>query len=177
MRNLFIALLVVTTLCFTAIVALAAPPPSNATAAVTVTVDVIGEWAGNFSTIALSTITAQGSTPTGSQTATLYTNGNVSITANNSGTTAQLKKITDPNQTLVTSYMLTDDGDGTTTTGGTNQTIYTGYATFLSSAYAITHVAGDGEDVITLHAKAANYTGEVADAGAYSATQTLTATW
>jgi hypothetical protein len=134
------------------------------------------EWAGNFSTIALAAITAQSSTPTGSQTATLYTNGNVTITADTS-TAAQLKLGTDPNQTLVTSYMLTDGGDGAATTGGTDQVAYTDYTTFLSSGYAITHVAGDGNDVITLNARAANYTGEVADAGAYSATQTLTATW
>lgn len=177
MRNLLIALLVVTMLCLTVIVAWAVPPPDDATAAVTVTVDIIGEWAGNFSTIALSTITAKASAPTGSQTATLYTNGDVDITADNIGTEAQLKLGTDPNQTLVTSYMLTDDGDGITTTGGTDQVAYTGYATFLSSAYAITHVAGDGADVITLYAKAENPPSEVADAGAYSAIQTLTATW
>ena len=177
MRNLFITLLVVTTLCLTAIVALAVPLPDDATAVVTVTVDDIMEWAGNFSTIALLPITAQSSAPTGSQTATLYTTGNASITADNVGTEAQLKKIGDANQTLVTSYMLTDDGDGVTTTGGTDQGSYTGYATFLSSAYAITHVAGDGEVEITLNARAANYPGDVADAGDYTATQTLTATW
>jgi hypothetical protein len=176
MRNLFIALLVVTTLCLTVIVALAAPSPDDATALVTVTVDLIGEWAKDFNTIALATITAQGSTPTGNGTARLYTNGDVDITADNS-TVAQLKLGTDPNQTLVTSYMLTDDGDGATTTGGTDEVTYTGYATFLSSAYVITHVAGDGDVEITLNARAANSPGEVADAGDYTATQTLTATW
>jgi len=134
-------------------------------------------WSGNFSTIALAPITAQGSEPNGSQATTLYTNGDVDITADVS-TAAQLKKVTDPNQTLVTSYMLTDDGDGITTTGGTDQGSYTVHSSFLSpTAYAITHVAGDDAVVITLHAKAANPLGEVADAGSYSATQTLTASW
>jgi hypothetical protein len=177
MRNLFIVLLAVTMLCLNVIVALAAPSPDDATAAVTVTVDVIGEWAGDFNTIALSTITAQGSAPTGSQATTLYTNGDVDITADVS-TAAQLKKTADPNQTLVTSYKLTDDGDGgITATGGTDQTVYTVYDEFLGSPYAIIHAAGDGDVVITLYAEAKNLPGEIADAGAYSATQTLTATW
>jgi hypothetical protein len=158
-------------------VALATPAATDATASVTVTVADIMEWSGNFSTIALANITAQATAPTSSQTTTLYTNGDVSITADVTGTEAQLALGTDPNQTLVTSYKLTDAGDGTTTTGGTDETEYTGYATFISAGYAITHVAGSGEDVITLYAKAENPSGEVADAGDYTATQTLTATW
>ena len=177
MRNLFIALLVVTALCLTAIVALAAPSPDNATAAVTVTVDVIGEWAKDSNTIALSAITAQGSEPNGIGAARLYTNGNVSITADNVGTEAQLKKIGDANQTLATSYMLTDDGEGGSETGGTDQVVYTDYTTFLGTPYAITHAAGDGEVQIILNVKAANPPGGVADAGNYRATQTLTFSW
>lgn len=125
-------------------------------------------------------ITAQGSEPNGSQATTLYTNGDVDITANNIGTAAQLKKVGDANQTLVTSYMLTDDGgsDDGGGTGGTDESSYTVHSSFLSpTAYAITHAAGDGDVVITLHAKAANPPGEIADAGSYTATQTLTATW
>lgn len=155
---------------------LGAPPDDTATASITVTVADIMEWSGNFSTIALLDITTLTSAPTDSQTTTLYTNGNIHITADNT-TAAQLNLGTDPNQTLVTSYMLTDDGDGVTTTGGTDEASYTGYATFLGSAYAITHVAGDGAVVIRLYAKAENPSGEVADAGDYSAIQTLTASW
>ncbi len=177
MRNLFITLLAVITLCLTANVALATPSADDATASVTVTVNDIMEWAGNFSTIELSAITAQTSDPTSSQTATLYTNGNVDITADTTGTEAQLALGTDPNQILTTSYKLVDDGDGSATTGGTDETEFTGYATFISSGYTVTHVAGDGADVITLHAKAINPSGEVADAGDYTAIQTLTATW
>jgi hypothetical protein len=176
MRNLLLTLTVVMALCLTANMALATPADDTATASVTVTVDGIMEWSGNFSTIALSPITTQAGAPTASQSTTLYTNGDVHISANIT-TAAQLKLGTDPNQTLVTSYKLTDDGDGTATTGGTDQTVYTGYATFLNSAYVITHKAGDGADMITLWAKAENPSGEVADAGDYSATQTLTASW
>jgi hypothetical protein len=99
------------------------------------------------------------------------------ITADNVGTEAQLAKTGDTAQILTTSYMLTDDGDGSTTTGGTNETVYTEYSTFISGGYTITHVAGDGVVVITLNAKAENPAGEVADAGDYTALQTLTATW
>lgn len=155
---------------------LGTPPDVQATASVTVTVADIMEWSGNFSTIALSDITSQNIAQTAYQSTTLYTNGDVHITADNTAA-AQLKLVTDPNQTLVTSYMLTDDGDGTSTTGGTDETDYTVYGSFLSPAYAITHMAGDGADVITLHAKAQNPGGEVADAGSYSAIQTLTAVW
>jgi hypothetical protein len=176
MRNLFIALLVVTTLCLTATVSLAST--DTATALVTVTVNVIAEWATDFATIDLAPITAQGTTPSKGKTVTLYTNGNLVITADNTSA-AKLKLGTDPNQTLVTSYMLTDDGDGSSTTGGADEVAYTGYATFLTSGggYAITHKAGDGDDVITLNAKAANPPASIADAGNYTATQTLTATW
>jgi hypothetical protein len=156
------------------------PTDVQATANVTVTVDNIMEWAGDFTDITILThITAKSSAPVGSGTATLYTNGDVHITANNTtGGAAQLKLGTDPNQTLVTSYKLTDDGDGTNTTGGDDETDYTLYSSFLSSpAYAITHVAGDGAVLITLHAEAKNPSSEVADAGDYSAIQTLTAAW
>ena len=158
---------------------LADPVNDDATASVTVTVADIMEWSGNFSAIALSDITTLTSAPTGSGTATLYTNGNVDITADIVGTEAQLSLGTDPNQTLVTSYMLTDDGgsDDGGGTGGTDQGSYTVYGSFLSPAYVITHVAGDGAVVITLYAKAENPSGEVADAGSYSAIQTLTAAW
>jgi len=171
-----IVLLIGLVLLIDANIALAVPPNDDATANITVTVADIMEWSGDFATIALPDITTQTSAPTASQTTTLYTNGNVDITADNT-TAAQLALGTDPNQTLVTSYMLTDDGDGTNTTGGTDQASYTLYSSFLSPAYTITHVAGDGADVITLYAKAENPSGEVADAGSYSAIQTLTAAW
>ena len=158
------------------------PTDVDAKANVTVTVNTIMEWsAPSYTDITLTPpIAAQSDAPEGSTNFTLYTNGDVHITANNTtGGAAQLKLGTDPNQTLVTSYMLTDDGgDGSGYTGGTDQTSYTLYDSFLSpTAYAITHVAGDGADIITLWAEAKNPSGEVADAGNYSAIQTLTAAW
>jgi len=154
------------------------PGDDTATANVTVTVNTIMEWsAPSYTDITLTPIAAQSDDPEGSTNFTLYTNCNCEISAD-IGTDAQLTLGTDPNQTLVTSYKLTDDGgDGTGDTGGTDQGSYTLHGSFLITAYAITHVAGDGADVITLWAKAENPSEEVADAGAYSAIQTLTASW
>jgi len=158
----------------------AAPGNTPARADVTIDVAQIMEWLADFSAIDLDDITTQTSTSTGSGTATLYTNGDVSITANNTAA-AQLKLGTDPNQTLVTSYKLTDDGgsDDAGGTGGTDEGSYTVHSLFLkdSAAYAIIHAAGDGAVVIELHVEAKNEDGDVADVGPYSAIQTLTAAW
>jgi len=179
MRKLLITLTVVIALCLTTNSALAVGDPNDgATASVTVTVDNIVEWADTaFSTIAISDhITAYGSTPDANQSLVLYTNGNVDITADNS-TAARLDKTDDPNQILITSYKLTyDEAAGGSTTGGSTVD-WTDYSTFLSSASTVSHAAGDGAVEVTLWAKAANPSGEVADAGSYSAVQTLTAAW
>jgi hypothetical protein len=144
--------------------ALALPADVTATAAVSCTVDDIMEWEGNFTALGLDPITAQGTIVTKSGTATLYTNGDVHITANNAGTTARLTLGSD---FLVTQYSLGYDGNGSTT----------GYATFLSTPSVVTHVTLDGAVVVTLTVKAYNQAGDVANAGLYEATQTLTASW
>jgi hypothetical protein len=128
-----------------------------------------------FATIALANITNQGDRPEASQPLVLYTNVDAEISAD-TGTAAQLTHATS-GDTLVTEYMLTDNGDGINTTGGTDQTVYTDYATFLSTAYAITHVADYNEVTVTLHVRASNSAGELADAGSYTAMQTLTVHW
>jgi len=136
------------------------------------------EWdAANFATIAIGNITNRGDTPSASHSLVLHTNGNVHITADTS-TAAQLKNAS--GDTLVTEYMLTDDGDGINTTGGkVKQTEYTDYTLFLKegSGYAITHVADYNEVTVTLHVKASNSADTLADAGLYEATQTLTVSW
>ena len=161
-------------------VAIAADPGNDsADAAIEVTVNSILEWsATSYTKITLTAMASESATPEGNTNFTLYTNCNCAISAD-SNDTAQLQLTADPNQTLVTSYKLTDDGDGSASTGGTNETEFTGYATFLDTPYAITHYAGDGVDVITLYAKADFPGGAVmvADAGLYEATQTLTAAW
>jgi hypothetical protein len=150
----------------------AQPPDDTATCLISVTVNTIMEWAGNFAAINLAPITSASDAPEGSQTQTLYTNCNLEISADIT-TAAQLSSATD---TLVTKYKLSYDGDGVTETGGADVVIWTDYDTFLSTASAVTHVAGDGAADVTLYVQAT--TGSmVRDQGAYSATQTLTASW
>ncbi|MCK5557393.1 MAG: hypothetical protein KAJ01_03385, partial [Candidatus Hydrogenedentes bacterium] len=123
--------------------------------------------------IDLGTMTSQGDILTGSDTATLYTNGNVDITADNT-TAAELSEA--GADTLYTEYQLSYDGDGVSATGGSS-VAYAVYSSFLSSASTVTHYDEDGAVVVTLGARATNAGGTLADAGNYSATQTLTASW
>jgi hypothetical protein len=149
------------------------PPDDDATCDISVTVGEVMEWESNFPAIALANITSQAATVSDSATVTLYLNGDVDVTADNS-TAAEL---TGPNSdVLVTEYRLTYDGDGVTDTGGTTVD-WTTYDSFLTTASSITHVSGDGAVDVTLNVRASNPTGQMANAGAYSATQTLTASW
>lgn len=160
-------------LCLAQNSALAQPADDTATCDVTVTVDPVMEWsAASYGPIALANITAVSDTPSGNADFTLYTNCNSEISADNTAT-AQLSSATD---TLVTEYQLAFDGDGVTATGGTDVGTWTDYSTFLSTPSGVTHVDNDGTAVITLSARASTG-GSSPDAGAYSATQTLTVSW
>lgn len=171
-----VLLVTLTVVCFTPNpVSADNPSNSQATAAVTCTVDTIMEWsAASFSTIAIADITHQNSAPFASQSLVLYTNGNVDISANNT-TTAQLS-LASPADTLVTEYKLEYDKNGSNGTGGSTVD-WTDYSTFLSTPSTVTHVNGDGAVNVTLSARASNDSGNVANAGDYTATQTLTAAW
>jgi hypothetical protein len=171
MKMLFTALL----LCSVILVsedALAVPAPDTATAAVSCTVAGIMEWSGNFAGIDLADITTQAGIVTDSATITLYTNGDVDISAENTVTA----RLTKGSSVLVTEYRLEYDGNGTTATGGSTVD-YTVYGSFLSPASHVTHISADGAVDVTLRVRASNPVGNLADAGAYTATQTLTATW
>lgn len=130
-------------------------------------------WESNFADIDIvEHITAQNSVVSGSSVATLNMNGDVSITSNKSN--AQL---TNGSDTLVTEYKLTFDhtgGDGYT---GSSTVDWTDYNTFLDTAAVVTYVPDDNDVVVTLHVKASNYDGQLANAGTYTATQTLTVHW
>jgi len=128
-----------------------------------------------FATIALANITNQGDRPEASQPLVLYTNGDAEISAD-TGTAAQLKSAS--NDTLVTEYRLTFSGDGTTKTGAA-ATSYQSYEQFLTPLHSvvITHVADYNDVTVTLHVRASNYANDLADAGTYTATQTLTVHW
>ena len=78
--------------------------------------------------------------------------------------------------TLVTEYRLTFDGDGSSATGGSTVD-WTSYDSFLSPAAGITYIADDNDVEVTLYVRASNQANQLADAGTYTATQTLTAHW
>ena len=130
-------------------------------------------WSGNFPDITVAEpITEQGDVVSGSSMTTLYTNGDAEISADNS-TTAQLSNGSD---TLVTEYKLTFDGDGSSATGS-SIVDWTSYDSFLSPAAGITYISDDNDVEVTRYVRASNYANQLANAGTYTAIQTLTTHW
>ncbi|GAG03668.1 unnamed protein product, partial [marine sediment metagenome] len=160
----FVAVLVIGLVAFAWSVALA-QPDDPATCAVSVTVANIMEWEDNFTAIDLGTISSQAAVVTGLSTQTLYTNGDCTISADNT-VTAELDEA--GGDTLVTEYRLEYDGDGAGATGGSTVD-WTAYNLFLGTASSVTHVSLDGNVEVTLNARASNATGTLGNAGAYSA--------
>ncbi len=133
-------------------------------------------WAGfaNFGPIALGNIGNRDQVSQGSSSLSLTLNVNATISADNTAA-AQLTHATS-GDTLVTEYKLTFDGDGDPNTGG--ETVdWTPYNNFLTTPSAVTYFTGDEDVEVTLYVRASNAAGTLADAGTYSATQTLTASW
>ncbi len=168
---------VIATLCVVAIVlfsssAFAQPADDDAKCSVSATVANMTEWS-DFSAMNLETTDDRDDQLTGSNTTTLYTKGNVDITAEND-TDAELSE--PGGDTLYTQYSLSYDGDGSSATGSSTVS-YTVYSSFLGSASTVTHVDADEAVVVTLGARATNAAGTLADSGDYSATLTLTLSW
>lgn len=176
-RYLFLVLLVGVALVVGSNVA-RAQDPVDATCTITVTVDGIMEWAGGtFPAIGLTpNIAAQADQPEGFSSLDLYLNGDVSITAQTSAA-AELEEDGAGTDTLYTEYKLVYDFDGTGADSGGAPVDWTVYSSFLVGGSAVTHQPLDGAVNLTLWARASNPTGTLADAGPYTATQTLTATW
>lgn len=130
-------------------------------------------WSGNFSPIALANIASRTDAPNGSSQITLSTNGDAEISADNTNTARLTESGGDH---LYTEYKLEFDGDGVSTTGGSTVD-FTSYDSFLSSPAAVTYIPDDNDVQVTLYVRASNYTGQLADAGNYSAAQTLTVSW
>ena len=130
------------------------------------------DWDSNFGPIALPNIASREQISEGSSSANLSINGDVEISADNSAA-AQLSSAGD---TLVTEYKLTFDGRPPSKTGAPDTTYQT-YDQFLTTPVYITHKRHENDVVVTLHVRASNYANDVADAGTYSATQTLTVHW
>jgi len=181
-----LSICVLVLVCLTGKVAFAADPGADAaTCAISVTVASIIEWEGaNFAAIDLdaqeAAISAKAHTPEGSAAYTLWTNCNVELGADNTGTS----QLTDGTDVLITKYKISTDGDGDPETGAaagavtaSSSDVYTVHNSFLSTALAITHFNTDGSAEVTLEVEASNEADEVADSGSYTATQTITATW
>jgi hypothetical protein len=130
-------------------------------------------WVGNFGPISLGHITSQADIKTAGSTAILYTTGDCEISADRTAAA----NLTGPGgSTLITEYKLEFDGTGSSKTGAATVD-FTAYDTFLSSPLRITHVPMDDDVVVTLTVRAANYPHNLANAGDYTAAQTLTVHW
>lgn len=163
------------------------PGSDSATCAITITVNSIIEWEGaNFAAINLAAITSQASAPTGNAIYTLWTNCNVELSSDrtNASELTHQRGVAGMADMLVTKYKISTDGDGVATTGATaadvlasSASTWTTYDNFLATHLQVTHFNTDGAVEVTLSVQATNDADNVADSGAYSATQTITAAW
>jgi hypothetical protein len=124
-------------------------------------------WVGSFSSINLGTLDGVGAAREGSSSIGLETSGQVEISADNTSTV----RLTGPSsEWLETEYGLDVDG--------TEREPYTTYDSFLQPPVTVEHTgAGTSEFQVKLKVRATHPTGEARDAGTYTATQTLTASW
>ncbi len=170
-----------------ALLALAGPAwagTDDAVVTLTGTVDSFAEWADATPTIAPgdftgsaggTTINEVGEYLTATEAMTLYANANVTLTA---AGTANSGIATEPNDsdTLTTSYMITGDV-------GTPDVAYklagSGAGQFFNAGntYTVTHVPNDGSYAINLGVKLESAVNRSQDAGDYTCSLTITATW
>jgi len=130
-------------------------------------------WDGNFGPIALLNIQNRYQVREGSSYTILFTSGDAEISADNT----DAARLTEPGgDSVYTEYKLEFDGDGVSKTGGSTVD-FTSYDSFLSSPVSVTYVPDYNDVQVTLSARASNYSEQLANAGDYSATQTLTVSW
>ncbi|MHC4658461.1 MAG: hypothetical protein ACYS83_04690 [Planctomycetota bacterium] len=173
-RYLFIALLAVFILSLAPKLASGQPPPVSATCKISCTVTDIVEWSDtDFPPIKLPDLTPKNSRVCGSSSLVLYTNANVTITADNSDS-AQLSK--DALHKLVTEYSLEYDAAGVGQTGGGTVT-WSDYDSFLRKGSTVKRFPGDGAVEVILSIRASHDGKSPFTSGDYTATQTLTVCW
>jgi len=132
------------------------------------------EWSDtDFPPVELPDLTSENRQVSGSASLTLYTNGDVTITADNSDA-AQLSK--DALHNLVTEYRLEYDAAGVAQTGG-SIVAWSDYDSFLSEASTVNHIPGDGAIEVILSVRAAYDRNAPPASGDYTATQTITVCW
>lgn len=151
----------------------AVPPPASAICKISCTVANIVEWSEiSFPGIDLGSLTAKNKQAIGETALTLYTNGDVTITADNSNTA----ELSFGPHTLLTKYKLKYDGSGIEQTGG-SPTAWRPFDTFLKEGTDIVHIPTDGavEVILSVRTSIENICPE--NSGQYNAIQTLTACW
>ena len=151
----------------------AVPPISSATCRISCTVANIVEWSEiSFPEVDLGSITAENKKAIRETALTLYTNGDVIITADNSNSA----ELSFGPRTLQTEYKLRYDGSGIKQTGG-KPTAWRPFDTFLNKGAEIVHVPTDGAVEVILSVRASIKKIHPENSGQYEAIQTLTACW
>jgi hypothetical protein len=168
-----IILLLISIFCSATTLVSAAPPPAVATCKITCTVAEIVEWSeASFPEIDLGELTVKNKQASGESALTLYTNGDVTITADNSNSA----ELSFGWHTLQTEYSLKFDGSGIGQTGG-KPTSWSSFDTFLKEGADIIHSHTDGAVEVILSVKASINEITSENSGQYNAIQTLTACW
>jgi hypothetical protein len=150
-----------------------APRPASATCKITCTVAGIVEWSETyFSDINLGELTADNKQAFGQAALVLYTNGDVTITADNSNTA----ELSFDSHVLITKYKLKYNRLGIKQTDN-NATIWYPFDTFLKEGTDIAHTSTDGAIEVILSVGALVNEINPQNSGQYIAVQTLTACW
>ncbi|HBG27326.1 MAG: hypothetical protein A2Y10_13250 [Planctomycetes bacterium GWF2_41_51] len=148
-------------------------PPAVAQCRIRCTVSSVVEWSDAFfQEIDLGELNIKNKTAAGETSLTLYTNGDVIITADNSPSA----KLSYGSYALQTEYQLKCDGTGLGQTGA-KPTQWCTYDTFLKEPAEIIHNPADGAVVVILSVKASVADIHKDNTGEYNAIQTLTACW
>jgi len=153
--------------------ALAVPPPASASCRISCTVADIAEWSeARFPDIDLGELTADNKQAIGETALVLYTNGNVTVTADNSNTA----ELSFGPHALTTKYKLRYNRLGINQTGG-NSTVWYPFDTFLKESTDIVHTPTNGavEVILSVEASVEEITPQ--NSGQYTAVQTLTVCW
>jgi hypothetical protein len=155
---------------------------NDAVVSMTATVDSFGAWSDATPTIASgdwtgsvngTTISQVGEDLTVTKALTLYANTNVTLSA---AGTANSGIATNGSDTLTTSYKITGDVG---TPDAAWKAAGSGAGEFFNAGntYSVTHVSGDGSYAINLLVQLESANARAQDAGNYTCSLTLTATW
>ena len=171
--RLSIILLTVCILASSQVSVIAVPPPTSVACKISCTVANVAEWSETqFPDIDMGEITANNKQVAGETALTLYTNGDVAITADNS----DVAELSFGPHILLTEYKLRCDGSGIKQTGS-KLTAWRSFDTFLKEGTDIVHIPTDGAVEVTLSVRASIKKIGPEDSGQYNAVQTLTAYW